>query len=190
MIDVNGLCKEHGSLKVLRGVSLRVGRGEVAAIIGPSGGGKSTLLRCINGLEDFQAGSVTVDGMRFTAGRADAAALQAVRRRVGMVFQQFNLFPHLSVLENVMAGPCLAQGARRDAVEPEARALLERVGLAEKADARPGQLSGGQQQRVAHRAGHGGQARGHPVRRADQRPRSGHGRRGAGGDGRSGPGRG
>src|SRR3954470_23919138 len=108
MIHVSGLCKDHGSLKVLRGVELRVERGEVAALIGPSGGGKSTLLRCINGLEDFGAGTVTVDGTTFEAGRIDRAALQAVRRRVGMVFQQFHLFPHLSVLENVMAGPRLA----------------------------------------------------------------------------------
>src|ERR1043165_452320 len=108
MIDVQNLVKYHGPLKVLGGVTLSVRNGEVAAVIGPSGGGKSTLLRCINGLEAFQDGEVRVDDMRLRPGpaRGEAAqVLRVLRRRVGMVFQQFNLFPHMSVLENVMSGP-------------------------------------------------------------------------------------
>jgi ABC-type polar amino acid transport system ATPase subunit len=150
MIEVRDLVKLHGSLRVLDGVSLAIRPGEVAVVVGPSGGGKSTLLRCINGLETFQAGEVQVDGDVFRAGPGrEAGALRQLRRRVGMVFQQFNLFPHLSVLDNVLAGPLYALGRRRGEAEPEARQLLDRVGLADKAGARPGQLSGGQQQRVA-----------------------------------------
>jgi ABC-type polar amino acid transport system ATPase subunit len=152
MISVNNVVKKHADHVVLDGVSLEVTRGEVAAVIGPSGGGKSTLLRCINGLEGFQAGSVRVGDLSLhpEGGRGSAApALRAVRRRVGMVFQQFNLFPHLTVLENVLIGPCRALGRPRDQAEPEARRLLERVGLGGKLTARPEQLSGGQQQRVA-----------------------------------------
>jgi ABC-type polar amino acid transport system ATPase subunit len=149
MIEVRSLVKHHGTLPVLRGVSLSVRPGEVAAIIGPSGGGKSTLLRCINGLERFQDGEVQVGDLCLCAGTTESATLQRLRRRVGMVFQQFHLFPHLSVLENVMSGPLYAQGRPRGEVEPEARALLARVGLSDKADVRPEFLSGGQQQRVA-----------------------------------------
>jgi ABC-type polar amino acid transport system ATPase subunit len=152
MISVNNVVKKHGPQLVLDGACLEVRRGEVAAVIGPSGGGKSTLLRCINGLEAFQGGSVRVGDVSLRpddAGRKAAPALLSVRRRVGMVFQQFNLFPHLSVLENVMIGPRVALGQSREAVEPEARALLGRVGLGDKLSARPEQLSGGQQQRVA-----------------------------------------
>jgi ABC-type polar amino acid transport system ATPase subunit len=149
MIEVRGLVKQHGELSVLRGVSLSVRPGEVAAIIGPSGGGKSTLLRCINGLEHFQDGEVQVGDLCLRAGACESATLQNLRRRVGMVFQQFHLFPHLSVLENVMSGPLYAQSRPRAEVEPEARALLARVGLGDKANVRPELLSGGQQQRVA-----------------------------------------
>jgi ABC-type polar amino acid transport system ATPase subunit len=152
MIAVRGLVKRHGSLRVLNGVSLTVERGEVAAVIGPSGGGKSTLLRCLNGLESFQEGEVEVGGIRLAAeaiNRNGVADFQRLRCRVGMVFQQFNLFPHLDVLDNVMSGPCFALARRRTEAEPEARALLDRVGLADKLHARPDQLSGGQQQRVA-----------------------------------------
>ena len=152
MIEVRGLVKDHGTLRVLDGVSLTVRRGEVAAVIGPSGGGKSTLLRCINGLETFEAGEVQVGELRLGAGPAHnggEAALRQLRRRVGMVFQQFHLFPHMSVLDNVLAGPRYALGLRREEVEDEARRLLDRVGLRDKVDARPEQLSGGQQQRVA-----------------------------------------
>jgi ABC-type polar amino acid transport system ATPase subunit len=152
VIQVRDLCKQHGSLRVLNGVSLAIERGEVAVVIGPSGGGKSTLLRCINGLETFEGGEVQVDNLCLRADpRCPPAAdtLRQLRRRVGMVFQQFNLFPHMSVLDNVLSGPVHALRRPRSEVEPEARQLLERVGLADKLQARPDQLSGGQQQRVA-----------------------------------------
>ncbi|HZU34342.1 MAG TPA: amino acid ABC transporter ATP-binding protein, partial [Gemmataceae bacterium] len=152
MLEIRGLVKWHGTLRVLDGVSLAVRRGEVAAVIGPSGGGKSTLLRCVNGLETFQDGEIRFDDVRLDpgAGRRDrASVLRTLRRRVGMVFQQFHLFPHLNVLDNVMSGPLYALGRPRDEVEPEARQLLQRVGLSEKLQAQPEQLSGGQQQRVA-----------------------------------------
>jgi ABC-type polar amino acid transport system ATPase subunit len=151
LIEIRGLVKRHGGLLVLNGVSLTVKRGEVAAVIGPSGGGKSTLLRCVNGLETFQEGEVRVGQITLHPGdvKRTAEGLLQVRRRVGMVFQQFNLFPHLTVLENVLSGPLYALGRRRDEAEPEACRLLERVGLADKLAARPEQLSGGQQQRVA-----------------------------------------
>jgi ABC-type polar amino acid transport system ATPase subunit len=152
MIDVRGLVKSHGPLRVLDGVSLAVRRGEVATVIGPSGGGKSTLLRCINGLETFEEGEIRFDEVRLSPGgeRGEMReALRALRRRVGMVFQQFHLFPHMSVLENVVAGPRFVLGRSREESEVEARQLLERVGLGEKLVARPEQLSGGQQQRVA-----------------------------------------
>jgi ABC-type polar amino acid transport system ATPase subunit len=152
MIELRNLVKNHGPLRVLDGVLLSVRRGEVATIIGPSGGGKSTLLRCINGLETFDDGEVQVDQIRLqpgTTGRDNVDSLRELRRRVGMVFQQFHLFPHMNVLENVLAGPLHALGRSRIECEPEARQLLERVGLSDKLTARPDQLSGGQQQRVA-----------------------------------------
>jgi len=152
MIEVDGLVKRHGRLEVLRGLSLRVEAGEVAAIIGPSGGGKSTFLRCLNGLEPFQGGTVTVDGLTLTADtspRDRAAILRQVCRRVGMVFQGFNLFPHRTVLGNVIEGPTCVLGLSRDEAEDRARRLLDRVGLIDKLDAMPRHLSGGQQQRVA-----------------------------------------
>src|SRR5690242_4377550 len=152
MIEVRELVKSHGDLRVLDGVSLTVRRGEVAAVIGPSGGGKSTLLRCVNGLETFQEGEVRVGGLVLPAGSPGPGGAQLrrqLRGRVGMVFQQFHLFPHMTVLENVLSGPVFARGVRRADAEPEARRLLERVGLADKLAARPDQLSGGQQQRVA-----------------------------------------
>jgi ABC-type polar amino acid transport system ATPase subunit len=150
VIEVRGLVKQHGSLRVLNGVSLTVARGEVAAVIGPSGGGKSTLLRCINGLESFQEGEVQVENICLKPGVSDSGdTLRRLRRRVGMVFQQFNLFPHLTVRENVLAGPLYVLRQVRDAADQEAQRLLQRVGLGDKLDARPDQLSGGQQQRVA-----------------------------------------
>src|SRR4051812_7748593 len=152
MIEVRRLVKNHGTLRVLDGVSLSVRRGEVAAVIGPSGGGKSTLLRCINGLEPFEEGEVQVDEVTLPAGaprREMAGTLRELRRRVGFVFQQFHLFPHMSVLDNVLSGPIYALARSRADAEQEARQLLERVGLKEKLSARPEQLSGGQQQRVA-----------------------------------------
>jgi ABC-type polar amino acid transport system ATPase subunit len=139
-------------LEVLRGVSVGVAKGEVAAIIGPSGSGKSTFLRCLNGLESFDAGEIHVDDLVLRPNgqhNGNGSLLRDLRRRVGMVFQQFQLFPHMSVLDNVVAGPIYAQGRLRKDVEPEACRLLERVGLAEKLHSRPDHLSGGQQQRVA-----------------------------------------
>jgi ABC-type polar amino acid transport system ATPase subunit len=152
MIQIRNLVKNHGVLRVLDGVSLSVRRGEVATVIGPSGGGKSTLLRCINGLETFEDGEVQVDDVRLRPGAARremAETLRELRRRVGMVFQQFHLFPHMSVLDNVLAGPLHVLRRQREEAEPQARQLLERVGLADKLAAMPEQLSGGQQQRVA-----------------------------------------
>jgi polar amino acid transport system ATP-binding protein len=152
MIEVRGLFKRHGSLQVLRGVSLNVKRGEVAAIIGPSGGGKSTFLRCLNGLEPFQAGDVTIDGLTFgaeTPTPVRGRVLHQVRLRVGMVFQSFNLFPHWTVLENLVEAPIHVLGLAPEVAEARARKLLDRVGLLDRIDARPRQLSGGQQQRIA-----------------------------------------
>jgi polar amino acid transport system ATP-binding protein len=152
MIEVTDLVKWHGAIEVLRGVSLSVARGEVAAIIGPSGSGKSTFLRCLNGLERFQSGSVTIDGLRFGADTVAAELHRAHRqvcRRVGMVFQSFNLFPHRTALENVMEGPVYVLGHSRDRAEERARRLLDRVGMSDRLQAMPRQLSGGQQQRVA-----------------------------------------
>jgi ABC-type polar amino acid transport system ATPase subunit len=152
MITVDRLVKYHDDLCVLDGVSLAVARGEVAVLIGPSGGGKSTLLRCINGLEPFQQGEVRVEELRLKPdeGRGgNSEMLRRLRLRVGMVFQQFHLFPNMSVLENVASGPRFAQGRPRAEAEAEAEKLLARVGLADKKHSRPNQLSGGQQQRVA-----------------------------------------
>src|SRR5688572_3604599 len=149
MIEIRQLVKNHGPLRVLDGVSLSVRRGEVATVIGPSGGGKSTLLRCINGLETFQEGEIQVDEVQLRPGlprRETGDSLRALRRRVGMVFQQFHLFPHMSVLENVLAGPLYVLRRSRGESEVEARQLLGRVGLADKLTAMPDQLSGGQQQ--------------------------------------------
>lgn len=151
MIRVSNLVKTHGSVRVLDGVNLTINKGEVAALIGPSGGGKSTLLRCINGLEDFQSGEVAVgDSLKLEGGispRRDA--LLRLRRTVGMVFQQFNLFPHMTALRNVMSGPIYSLGRSSAEAEAIARQLLSRVGLGDKLNSRPAQLSGGQQQRVA-----------------------------------------
>jgi polar amino acid transport system ATP-binding protein len=129
----------------LKGVSLDIKRGEVVVIIGPSGSGKSTLLRCINRLEDYDHGTIVVDGIPLT----EAENIHAVRREVGMVFQQFNLFPHLSVLENIILAQRVVRKRPRKEAEETARSLLEKVGISEKADVFPAQLSGGQQQRVA-----------------------------------------
>jgi ABC-type polar amino acid transport system ATPase subunit len=152
VIRARSLVKRHGDLEVLKGLDFEVKKGEVAAVIGPSGGGKSTFLRCLNGLEMFQGGEVTVGEHVLTSAtdpRRDAALLQKVRRQVGFVFQQFNLFPHLTALENVTEAPIHVLGRRRDEAEARGRELLARVGLGDKLDCRPRQLSGGQQQRVA-----------------------------------------
>jgi len=147
IVDIVGLRKSYGAHEVLKGIDLQVAPGEVVAIIGKSGSGKSTLLRCINGLEDFQSGSVSVDGKPLL--HHNAAAMRELRQHVGMVFQSFNLFPHLTVGKNIMLAPKLVKKKDLAANEALARKLLDRVGLAEKFDAYGDQLSGGQQQRVA-----------------------------------------
>ena len=149
MIRVSNIVKYHGPNRILDGVSVEFGKAQVVGIVGPSGSGKSTLLRCINGLERFQEGEVAVDELKLTGVPPRKDLLLKLRRAVGMVFQSFNLFPHMSVLANVMSGPIHALGKPKLEAEATARALLDRVGLAAKADARPAQLSGGQQQRVA-----------------------------------------
>jgi len=146
LAEVKNLHKSFGKLQVLRGVDLALQNGEVVVLVGPSGCGKSTLLRCLNGLELATEGTVTVSGLRLGDPRTD---LNTIRRKVGMVFQRFNLFPHLSALENVTLAPCKVLGIDRAEAEAQARELLERVHLGHKADSYPSQLSGGQQQRVA-----------------------------------------
>ena len=147
IVEIRGLRKRFGANEVLKGVDLSVRRGEVVVIIGKSGSGKSTLLRCINGLEVFDDGTLHVDGQPLV--HDDAAAMRALRQDVGMIFQGFNLFPHLSVGRNVMLAPTLVKKKANPDCTEQARKLLARVGLAEKFDAQPEQLSGGQQQRVA-----------------------------------------
>ncbi|MHA6826382.1 amino acid ABC transporter ATP-binding protein [Ralstonia pseudosolanacearum] len=146
MIEIRELQKHFGEHHVLRGVSLHVDKGEVVCLIGPSGSGKSTVLRCINGLESYDGGEIRAFGERVDR---DGKTIHTLRSRMGMVFQRFNLFPHRSVLENVMEGPVYVKGERPDTARAKAMTLLEKVGLAAKAQAYPGQLSGGQQQRVA-----------------------------------------
>jgi polar amino acid transport system ATP-binding protein len=156
VLRAEGVHKRFGRLDVLRGIDLEVQRGEVMVIIGPSGSGKSTFLRCVNHLETIDAGRVYVDGAligyrlrgdRVYELRDREVAVQ--RARIGMVFQRFNLFPHMTVLENVVEAPIRVKRVRRSVAESRARELLDRVGLADKVGAYPGQLSGGQQQRVA-----------------------------------------
>lgn len=143
MIDVN---KWFADFHVLKDINLAVRQGERVVICGPSGSGKSTVVRCINCLEVHQKGTIKVDGMELTGAPSSVAA---IRSEVGMVFQQFNLFPHLSVLDNLTLGPIKARGLSRKDAETRAQKYLERVRIPEQADKRPGQLSGGQQQRVA-----------------------------------------
>ena len=152
MITATNLVKRYGRDDILKGISFEVHKGEVHSIIGPSGGGKSTFLRCINGLEPFQGGTVRVGEYVLspaTNPRSDARLLEAVRRQVGFVFQQFNLFPHLTVLQNVTEAPAQVLKLERDRAVQRAEKLLARVGLAAKLHAYPKDLSGGQQQRVA-----------------------------------------
>ncbi|MBI4890372.1 MAG: amino acid ABC transporter ATP-binding protein [Acidobacteria bacterium] len=152
MIRVENLVKRHGALEILKGISVDVKKGDVHSIIGPSGGGKSTFLRCVNGLEEFQGGAVQVGELVLRPGmnaRKDARLLQNVRRQEGFVFQQFNLFPHLTVLGNVIEAPVHVLKMKREEAVAKARVLLGRVGLGMKEDAYPRNLSGGQQQRVA-----------------------------------------
>ena len=147
IVQITALRKSYGEVEVLKGIDLEVKRGEVIAIIGKSGSGKSTLLRCINGLEVFQDGALTVDGKPLV--HDSQAAMRALRQRVGMIFQSFNLFPHLTVGRNIMLAPMIVKKTPEKEAEAIARDMLARVGLAEKFDAFPDKLSGGQQQRVA-----------------------------------------
>ncbi|WP_027960502.1 amino acid ABC transporter ATP-binding protein [Halomonas halodenitrificans] len=141
--------KHFGSLHVLKHIDLEIMPGEVVVIIGASGSGKSTLIRCINGLEEFQEGHIDVDGNELTPHGKSGRALQKIRTEVGMVFQQFNLFPHLSVRDNVTLAPLRVRGWSREDARETADRLLDRVGIADQSDKYPTQLSGGQQQRVA-----------------------------------------
>jgi len=144
IIDIKGLTKKFGNFRALDGVDLQVAEGEIVVIIGPSGSGKSTLIRCINQLEEHDGGTITVDGHAVRKG----ADLTAIRTELGMVFQSFNLFPHLSVLRNVSLAPVRVRGLSWPEADARARKLLERVGLKDHIDKYPAQLSGGQQQRV------------------------------------------
>jgi general L-amino acid transport system ATP-binding protein len=146
MIICREVHKWFGSFHVLRGVNLSVKRGEVIVIFGPSGSGKSTFIRTINRLEEHQRGQIIVDGIELTN---DIRNIEAIRSEVGIVFQHFNLFPHLTVLDNIMLAPVWVRKWSREKAEKKARELLARVGIPEQADKYPGQLSGGQQQRVA-----------------------------------------
>ena len=145
MIEIKGLKKSFGDLHVLKGIDLHIDEGEVVVIIGPSGSGKSTLLRCINYLEEPTGGTITVDGIPLDSD----ANINKVREEVGMVFQRFNLFPHMTVLDNITLAPLKVRKINRSRAEQTAQDLLDRVGLGDKANAYPNQLSGGQQQRVA-----------------------------------------
>ncbi len=146
MIVAQGVHKWYGNFHALQGVSLTVGLGEVVVIMGPSGSGKSTFIRTFNGLEEFQEGEIIIDGISLGA---DSDNIEQIRREVGMVFQQFNLFPHLTVLQNITLAPRWVRGWPKTKREEIALQLLERVGILEQAHKFPGQLSGGQQQRVA-----------------------------------------
>ncbi|HQH36288.1 MAG TPA: amino acid ABC transporter ATP-binding protein, partial [Anaerolineaceae bacterium] len=145
IIQIKDVHKHFGNVHALQGVSLDIEKGEVVVIIGPSGSGKSTLLRCINRLEEFDAGSIIVDGIPLDT----AANINAVRTEVGMVFQQFNLFPHLSVMNNILLAQQVVRRRSKEEASRNAMMLLEKVGIPDKANAFPLQLSGGQQQRVA-----------------------------------------
>lgn len=154
-IEARNIYKKFQNLEVLKGIDLEVSEGEVVAVIGPSGGGKSTLLRCLNKLETIEKGTIIIDGETLvseTTKGAEYASPEDTRRivcKMGMVFQQFNLFPHMTVLENLIEAPVQVQKRNKEEVIKEAEALLEKVGLSEKRDVYPRKLSGGQQQRVA-----------------------------------------
>lgn len=146
MIEIKNVHKRFGEIEVLKGIDLNVKEGEVVCLIGPSGSGKSTILRCINGLETYEEGEILVRGRRVESKKR---TINDLRREIGMVFQRFNLFPHRTVLENVMEGPVHVNGEDPSVARSRAVDLLTRVGLEQKIDAYPAQLSGGQQQRVA-----------------------------------------
>ena len=145
ILALDGLVKRFGARTILNGIDLRVTTGEIVCFVGPSGTGKSTLLRCVNGLEPIQGGQIRFEGQAVHG----AAAIQAVRRRTAMIFQHFNLYPHLTALENVMLAPIVVHKEARAAVEARARALFDKVRLAHRINAYPSQMSGGEQQRVA-----------------------------------------
>ncbi|WP_448384970.1 amino acid ABC transporter ATP-binding protein [Fervidobacterium sp.] len=144
IIKIENLVKRFGKLEVLKGINLEVKKGETIVIIGPSGGGKSTLLRCINKLEEYQGGKIYLDGVDI-----DEYDVNQLRTRIGMVFQQFNLFPHMNVLDNLILAPTKVKKMPKEQAIEKAKVLLSRVGLLDKIDAYPEQLSGGQKQRVA-----------------------------------------
>lgn len=146
LLSIEHLKKAYGDNVVLKDINLQVKRGEVIVVIGPSGCGKSTFLRCINALEPIQGGTITIDGRTIDGSAKDIASL---RQKIGMVFQSYDLFPHMTVLDNITLAPMKAQGKKKEEAQDEARDLLKRVGLAEKEDSFPRQLSGGQKQRVA-----------------------------------------
>jgi general L-amino acid transport system ATP-binding protein len=146
MIELRNVHKWYGEFHVLKDISLQVGKGERVVVCGPSGSGKSTMIRCINRLEEHQRGQIIVDGIELTS---DVKNIEAIRREVGMVFQQFNLFPHLTVLENLTLAPIWVRKTPKKEAEQSAMHYLERVRIPEQANKYPGQLSGGQQQRVA-----------------------------------------
>ncbi|MED1918201.1 amino acid ABC transporter ATP-binding protein [Brevibacillus sp. DP1.3A] len=146
MIKIDNITKSFGQLNVLKGITTNIGKGEVVAIIGPSGSGKSTLLRCINLMETPTTGTITINGQEITAPKAD---VMGIRQQIGMVFQHFHLFPHMTVLKNLTYAPMKVKGMSAAEAEQKARELLARVGLADKADVFPSRLSGGQKQRVA-----------------------------------------
>jgi ABC-type polar amino acid transport system ATPase subunit len=146
VLTIEGLVKRFGPRTILDGISMRVMPGEIVCLVGPSGTGKSTLLRCVNGLEDIQGGDIAFNGR---AVRTHAKGIIEVRKRIGMIFQQFNLYPHLTALRNVMLAPTVVHGEDRRVVEARARDLLDRMRLSHRVDAYPAQLSGGEQQRVA-----------------------------------------
>ena len=152
VVKIEGLYKRFGDLEVLKGIDMEVDKGEVIVIFGRSGSGKSTLLRCVNFLEDPTFGTIEVAGIKLGGGhrtRRKREQIRQLRLHAGMVFQSFNLFPHMTTLQNVMEGPLTVKGVKADDVRPMAMELLAKVGLAEKADQYPIRLSGGQQQRVA-----------------------------------------
>ena len=145
IIQIRDVRKRFGRVEALRGVSLDVNEGEVVVVVGPSGSGKTTLLRCINRLEEYEEGTIVVDGLTLD----NTSNINAIRSEIGMVFQSFNLFAHLTALQNLMLAQCTVRKRSREEAETTARALLAKVGIPEKATAHPAQLSGGQQQRVA-----------------------------------------
>lgn len=149
MIRIENLTKRHGERTILDGVSVSFERGRVTSVVGPSGGGKSTLLRCINGLEVFEQGAIDVEGAKLGPGSHDVGTLKTIRSRVGFVFQQFHLFPHRTAMGNVMEAPIFVRRVDPEVAFTEAKALLTKVGLGHRADAYPAELSGGEQQRVA-----------------------------------------